>query len=298
MAVTAPRDSGRELDGTWALPNGSLASTRAAARATITSRTVATLEPAWRFRFRGKGGGFGSLTSTPLVVGGTVYVQDAKSSVFALERRSGRLRWARLYAAPNDGPNGVAVVGGRVVAATDTTAFALDRANGRRCGADAWPTGTSSSSTSRPSSIGGRVYVSTVGFPPGGRGAVYALDARHGSRPLEVRDDRRAVADRDRPAAAERGTPCRSTAQGRVYAGIANPGPGAGRGASRTAAPFAGPRALHRLARRARRRDRRGSLWYDQVTPHDVRDYDFQSRRSWRRAGGRELVFGAGKGGA
>ena len=61
VAVTAPRDSGQSLGGTWASPNGSRASTRAATRAAITSRTVATLEPAWRFRFRGKGGGFGLL---------------------------------------------------------------------------------------------------------------------------------------------------------------------------------------------------------------------------------------------
>ena len=40
-----------------------------------------------------------------------MYLQTWKSDVFALDRRTGRVRWARNTTAPNDGPNGVAVVG-------------------------------------------------------------------------------------------------------------------------------------------------------------------------------------------
>ncbi len=38
-------------------------------------------------------------------------------------------------------------------------------------------------------------------------------------------------------------------------------------------------------------------LWDDQVTPHDVRDYDFEATPILATVGGDELVFGAGKAG-
>ena len=38
-------------------------------------------------------------------------------------------------------------------------------------------------------------------------------------------------------------------------------------------------------------------LWYDQVTPHDVRDYDFQATPVLATLDGVDVVFGAGKAG-
>jgi alcohol dehydrogenase (cytochrome c) len=38
-------------------------------------------------------------------------------------------------------------------------------------------------------------------------------------------------------------------------------------------------------------------LWHDQVTPHDIRDYDFQATPILATLGGNELVLGAGKAG-
>jgi len=38
-------------------------------------------------------------------------------------------------------------------------------------------------------------------------------------------------------------------------------------------------------------------LWYDQVTPHDVRDYDFQATPILATVGDADLVIGAGKAG-
>jgi alcohol dehydrogenase (cytochrome c) len=38
-------------------------------------------------------------------------------------------------------------------------------------------------------------------------------------------------------------------------------------------------------------------LWHDQVTPHDVRDYDFQATPILARVGDTSVVFGAGKAG-
>jgi outer membrane protein assembly factor BamB len=296
MTVIAPRDGGQQsLGGEWALPNGSRVGTRAATRAAITSRTVAMLEPAWLFRFHGKGGTFGRLTSTPLVVGRTVYVQDTKSSVFALERSSGRLRWARLYTAPNDGPNGAAVVGDRVVAATDTTVFALNRANGRRMWSRRLTDRDEQFIDIAPVADRGRVYVSTVGFAPGGRGAIYALDLRTG----RVRWKFETIAQPwPTPQAGGGGAwnPVSVDAEGRVYAGISNPGPWGGSKARPNGGAFRG-RTLYTDSLVVLDGATGRLLWYDQVVRHDVRDYDFHVTPILARAGGRELVFGAGKGG-
>ena len=296
MTVSAPQDGGQQsLGGEWALPNGNRAGTRAATRAGITSRTVTMLEPAWRFRFRGKAGSFGLLTSTPLVVGRTVYVQDAKSSVFALERSSGRLRWARLYTAPNDGPNGAAVAGDRVVAATDTTVFALNAANGRRVWSRRLTDRDEQFVDIAPVVDRGRVYVSTVGFSPGGRGALYALDVRTG----RVRWKFETIAQPwPTPQAGGGGAwnPVSVDAGGRVYAGISNPGPWGGSKARPNGGAFRG-RTLYTDSLVVLDGETGRLLWYDQVVRHDVRDYDFHVTPILAPAGGREMVFGAGKGG-
>src|SRR4051794_20348205 len=111
----------------WPTTNGDLSSTRA------TAISVGHAPHAlWRFRLPRTRAGFGAITATPLIVGDTVYLQDSSSSVYALDARTGELRWKHRFAAPNDGPNGIALSGSRVYAATDTTAFALAAATGRR----------------------------------------------------------------------------------------------------------------------------------------------------------------------
>ncbi len=289
----------RRSAGDWPAPNANLASTRAAAATSISAATVAGLRVRWRFRFHAEGGSFGLLASTPVVSGDTVYVQDTKSSVFALDRETGRLRWTRTYTAPNDGPNGVAVGYGRVYAATDTTAFALDRRTGRRLWSTRLATSEEQFVDIAPVVADGRIYLSTVGFPPGGRGALYALDARTGRRVWRfetIRDPWR------HPAAGGGGAwyPLSVDGAGRVYAGISNPGPWGGSRRLPNGGVFPGPvpytNSLVVLDGRTGR-----LLWHDQVTPHDVRDYDFQDSPilATLDVGGRAVraVFGAGKAG-
>jgi outer membrane protein assembly factor BamB len=304
LAVAARPDRGappelKEPAGSWPAPNADLASTRSAAAARIDASNVARLRVRWRFRFHGKGGSFGLLTSTPVVSGRTVFVQDTKSSVFAIDRGSGELRWARLYTAPNDGPNGVAVGYGRVYAATDTTAFALDAQSGRRVWSRRLTDRDEQFIDIAPVVHSGRVYLSTVGFGPGGRGALYALDARSGRvlwRFDTIRDPWR------HPTAGGGGAwyPVSVDGAGRVYAGISNPGPWGGSKALPNGAAFPGPvpytNSLIVLDGRTGR-----LVWHDQVTPHDVRDYDFQDSPILAAvpAGGKavDVVFGAGKAG-
>ena len=61
---------------------------------------------------------------------GTVYFQDLNSNVFALDRNTGALKWKHKFNRPSVGPNGVSFGYGRLYAATETKAFALDPGRG------------------------------------------------------------------------------------------------------------------------------------------------------------------------
>lgn len=281
----------------WKMPNGTVASTRYAPASTVTPANVSRLAPRWRYRIRGTGTDFGKLTATPVVAGDSVYLQTWKSDVVALDRRTGRVRWARLTNAANDGPNGVAVQGGRLFAATDTTAFSLDARTGRRLWARRLATRAEQFVNIAPVADRGRVYYATVGVPPGGRGAVYALDARSGKRLWRF-------ATVPRPWATHRAggggawNPLSVDRAGRVYVGVANPAPWGGSKAFPNGAWFGmDTRYTDSLVVLDGRRGR--LLWYDQVTPRDVRDYDFHVSPLLVKPPGqsRRLVIGAGKAG-
>src|SRR5689334_1984909 len=98
----------------WPTANGDLSSRRAAHATVLGARTAARLHLLWRFRLPKRKDSFGATTANPVLARGAVYVQDSSSSVYALDARTGALRWTHRFAAPNDGPNGVAVVGTRL----------------------------------------------------------------------------------------------------------------------------------------------------------------------------------------
>jgi alcohol dehydrogenase (cytochrome c) len=250
---------------------------------------------AWRFRFPAAPGDAGAFTATPVVAGGVVYVQDMRSNVFALDLKSGRILWRRLFGASNPGPDGVAVSGGRVYGATDSSAFALDAATGRPVWRHFLVTRTARYVDIAPQVAAGLVFVSTLGYPPDGRGVLYALDAATGAIRWSldtIRDAWHVPAEAGGGGAWQ--TP--SVAGNDVYWGTANPLPYGGShrhpngGAYRGAALYTD--SLLDVDART------GALrWHDQVTPHDVRDYDFQLPPILASIGGREVVFGAGKAG-
>ena len=281
----------------WPLPNGDLASTRAAAGSGITPGSVGRLAERWRYRIRGEGTDFGRLTATPVVVGDTVYIQTWKSDVVALDRRTGRVRWSRNTTAPNDGPNGVAVVGGRVFAATDTTAFALDA----RTGNDIWTlrlaTKTEQFVDIAPVVDRGRVYYATVGFPPGGRGAVYALNVRTGRQVWRFDTVAKPWPHVDAGGGGA-WNPMSVDEQGRLYVGVANPGPWGGTPKYPNGGWFRRS-TLYTDSLVVLDGSSGKVVWYDQVLAHDVRDYDFHVSPVLASVGAaaRPLVFGAGKAG-
>jgi outer membrane protein assembly factor BamB len=296
LALLAGCGGRGEESADWPLPNADLAGTRAAAGTEIDAGNVAELRPRWRFRLTAKPTYAGIYASTPVVAGETVYVQDLQSNVFALDRASGSVRWTRRYDAPSDGPNGLAVADGRVYGATDADAFALDAETGKQL----WTrhlTGPSEQFVDiAPVPWDDLVFTSTVGFPPTGRGTIYALDAATGA--VRWRFDTIEQPWRHPLEAGGGGLwyPPSVDDAGRLYGGNSNPGPWGGTPERPNGAAFPGP---------ARYTDsllvldaRNGRLqWFDQVTPHDVRDYDFQASPVLATLDGRDLVFGAGKAG-
>jgi outer membrane protein assembly factor BamB len=273
----------------WRQPNANLSGTRAVS-SPISSRTVGSLQTRWRFPLT-RGSTFGSFASTPLVVGDTVYAQDLSSSVMAIDARTGGVRWTFRVQAPNDGPNGLALVGSRVFGATDTSVFALDRNTGRRLWARRLVNRYEQFVDIAPLAARGLVFSSTIGLAPGGRGALYALDQRTGKirwRFQTIRDPWTF------PSAGGGGAwyPPSMAPDGRLYFGISNPGPWGGSPVRPNGGMFPGP-VPYTDALVALTATRGSLLWYDQVTKHDVRDYDLEASPI---VAGR-VVFGAGKSG-
>jgi alcohol dehydrogenase (cytochrome c) len=132
----------------------------------------------------------------------------------------------------------------------------------------------------------------TVGYAPGGRGKIYGLDAATGVVRWRFDTIERPWRDPEHAGGGGIWYPVSVDSDGKLYAGTANPGPWGGTPRLPDGAAFPGP---------ARYTDslvvldaNTGALdWANQVTPHDVRDYDFQTTPIL--AGG--LVIGAGKAG-
>src|SRR4051794_36589827 len=61
--------------GSWPAHNHDLANTRATSQTGINSQNVSSLKPKWSFPLKGASA-FGVFSSTPIVIDGTVYLQD------------------------------------------------------------------------------------------------------------------------------------------------------------------------------------------------------------------------------
>jgi alcohol dehydrogenase (cytochrome c) len=287
---------GDAQDDAWRVPNADLAGTRAAPETSVDASNAGKLRVRWRFAFRERPTYSGIYASTPVSDDTTVYVQDLRSNVYALDRSGGTVRWTRRLRAPNEGPNGLAVDDGRVFGATDSDAFALSVEDGRRLWRRHLTSATEQLVDVAPVPWQGLVFLSTVGYAPGGRGSIYALDAETGA----VRWKFVTIEHPWRyPREAGGGGiwyPVSIDGDGRLYAGNSNPTPWGGTPEKPNGGAFPGPvpytDSLLVLDAKTGR-----LLWHDQVTPHDVRDYDFEATPILARVDDKDLVFGAGKAG-
>ena len=275
----APGERDENADG-WRIHNYDLANTRATSQAEIDSGNVSRLAVKWRFPVEGPGV-FG-VSSTPIVVGRTVYVIDTRSAVYALDRDSGRLRWRRDFDSLSIGPNGVAYHSGLLYGVTSTGVFALDP----QTGATRWSrelfTGSGGIDIA-PQPYADTVLVSTVpatftGYPAGGMGIVWALDARTGVPKWQFNT----VKDGDlwgHPEINSGGGlwyPPAVDEEGRLFLAVANPAPFPGTAEFPNGSSRPGPNlytnSLVALDSRTGR-----LLWYQQALPHDLRDYDLEA---------------------
>jgi outer membrane protein assembly factor BamB len=103
-------------DTDWLVQGRNLAQDRSVTGSNISSETVAGLTEAWSLDFNSTAP-FGALVANPIILGNTLYIQDATSNVLALDRETGEQLWSSVYdtAIPSGGPNGIAVGYGRIV---------------------------------------------------------------------------------------------------------------------------------------------------------------------------------------
>jgi alcohol dehydrogenase (cytochrome c) len=297
---TAPAATGRPAAG-WILPGADLANTRDVASA-ITSTDVSTLGVAWTVPLTmSTTHTDGAYATTPVIVNGVVYVQDLDSDVFAISLATGRVLWTHEYNSPNGGPDGVTVAGGVVYTATATSAVALNAATGAQLWSRALVGNDHEGIAMAPGYNHGTVYVSTVPanvtgqYLPGGEGILWALNAKTGAPEWSWNSVPNLWGN---PGVNSGGglwyTPS-FDAQGNIYLGVANPGPLFGTKSFPLGSSRPGPDlytdSVVKLSPAGK------LLWYYQLTPHDLYDWDLQDPPVLTTADGRPVVIDGGKAG-
>jgi outer membrane protein assembly factor BamB len=297
-AATAGGPANPAVAAGWTLPGGNLQNTRDVASA-ISSSNVSKLGVAWTVPIEAA---YGRYATTPVVVNGVVYTQDLESNVMAIELATGKVLWRRTYSSTNGGPDGVNVVNGTVYAATNHAAVALSAATGRQLWSRTLIGNNREGIDMAPGYNHGTVYVSTVPVNPtvgeylsGAKATLWALNARTGAPEWswdEVQDLW------GKPGINSGGglwDPPSFDAQGNLYLGVANPGPlGGARGypwGTSRPGPDLYTDSVVKLSPQGK------LLWYYQLTPHDLFDWDLQNSPVLTTAHGQPVVVDGGKAG-
>lgn len=280
--------------GSWPYPNGDLVNSRDAAGATISSANVASLQQAWTFKLPPSlvtsGPGFGSLTGTPIVTNGVVYLQDLGDNVYALALGTGKLKWEYRVSPKivEGGPNGVAVAGGVVYGDTMTTVFALNARTGKTIWADRKLLNAGEGTFGiQPQVANGRVYLaSSIGTGPSG-GVLLALSAATGKLLWTFNTILRGSATRFGTGGAWE-TPLVGS-DGSVTFGIGNPYQSAEQAIAHPAAHLYTDSEVNLDAATGKLR------WYYQAVANDFMDHDMQTSPIAAAINGVPAIIGSGK---
>jgi alcohol dehydrogenase (cytochrome c) len=304
QAGNAPGGSpGPAAAAAWTLPGGNLANTRDVA-SSISSSNVSTLGVAWCVPIKPFSPVF-DYSATPVVVNGVVYTQDLDSNVMAIRLATGKVLWTHDYNLLNGGPDGVNVVGGVVYAATSHAAVALSAATGRQLWSRTLTGNNHEGIDMAPGFDHGTVYVSTVPVNPtvgqylgGAKATLWALSARTGAPQWSWDEVQNLWGNPRINSGGGLWDPPSFDAQGNLYIGIANPGPiaqtgwpqGYPWGTSRPG-PDLYTDSVVKLSPQGK------LLWYYQLTPHDLFDWDLQNSPVLTTAHGQPVVIAGGKAG-
>jgi outer membrane protein assembly factor BamB len=306
----------------WPLPGRDYANTRATTDSPINSSNVAQLGAAWIHNIPSGQSTFGSISTTPIIMGNTVYIQDIGNNVFALDLATGQQKWQTVYNLSNLGPNGASVGYGKVfISAGPYEIAAVDAATGK----EIWrttlvdfakdPTQGVNGIDMQTTVYDGLVYVSTVPgnagvfYAGGGMGILYALDQQTGKIVWSFNTVYPTDWVTSKPGINSGGgcwyPPAIDTQTGQSYWAIANPAPFPGQPQSATnpqAYPSGSSRPgpnLYTNSMMALDHATGKMSWYNQVWPHDISDYDLMIPPILGSAnyGGKQqdIVIGAGK---
>ena len=287
----------------WTKPNGDLSNTRNV-RSPISTRNVGSLSVAWTVPIAAPAGPNrwpGTYAATPVVVDGIVYTQDLDSNVYAIKLDTGRVLWTTMYNSTINGPNGVNVANGKVFGATTSNAFALDARTGRELWNRKLIRNDGEGIDMAPGIHDGTVYIATgpgnadAFFSGNGAGTLWALDANTGNPkwsfnnvPVDL------WGHPDINSGGGMWYPPSFDCNGDLFVSIANPAPFLGTPEFPWGSSRPGPNLYTNSVVKLDHRNGH-VLWYNQVHPHDIYDWDLQNSPVLTTAGGRDVVIGSGK---
>ncbi len=265
----------------WPLPGRDYANSRSTTHSTIDASNVATLTPAWQAPIPGRGSS-GNITTTPLIAGDTIYLQDLNANVSALDRETGAVRWRTDLREFAIGPNGVALGWGKVFAVKcGKGAIALDASTGAEIWTRTLNRTPSEGVDIQPLAYGDKVFFSTVpvslnGIYNGGdRGTLFALRADTGDTVWSfdtVEPDLWGNPDVNSGGGSWY-PPAIDPQRGRIYWAIANPAPFPGTPEFPNGASRPGPN-LYTDTLVALDVGTGALDWFEQANPHDIFDHD------------------------
>jgi len=284
MADTSvPREVTKYAKG-WPLANKDYSNSRASFDSSINSGNVDELGVAWAFTIPGASE-WGAAATNPLILGSTVYLQDLKSSIYAIDFKDGNLIWSKEYNLDNAGPTGPAVADNKIfITKGHYEAAAIDLK-----GNELWSVKLSNNENVgidiQSIAYNGKFYISTVpgisnsNFYKGGSvGTLYALDQNTG----DIIWSFNTVDSEDiwgNPEVNSGGgawyPPAIDTENNIMYWAIANPAPWPGTEEFPNGSSRPGP-DLYTNSILALGTEDGNMLWYNQVLPHDLFDYDLQ----------------------
>ena len=268
----------------WPTANQNFSNTRAAVNSKIDSSNVSGLGVFWSFPIKGISE-WGAATTNPLILGNTVYFQDLKSNVYAVDFKNGKELWMKEYNEDSGAPSGLSVGYGKIFAMKGHFEIvALDMK-----GNELWKSTISEDPNIgvdiQTTVYGGMVYVSSVpglsneNFYKGGAfGVLYALDEKTG----KIIWSFNTIDSEDiwgNPEVNSGGgawyPPAIDTKTNIMYWGIGNPAPWPGTVEFPNGSSRPGPNLYTNSIVALNQSDGK-LLWYNQVLPHDLFDYDLQ----------------------